>query len=115
MKTPIEFIEKRDLESYNIENIYSFRTMLRILYQSGLVICPQNTAAVKIPIITFLSSRIEFASSYNQNQDNEAEETDLIEAAECLILFEEFINKRNTSVTSHSIRTYAAYLHPEGA
>jgi hypothetical protein len=44
----IQFTEERDLESCNFENIYSFKTMLRMLYQSGLVICSQNTADVEI-------------------------------------------------------------------
>jgi hypothetical protein len=81
--------------------------MLMMLYQSGVVICLQNASAVEIPIITFPSSWIDFINSYNQNQDNDAEETSLIEVVECLILFEEFINKRNMSVTSHSIPTCA--------
>jgi hypothetical protein len=72
-----------------------------MLYQSGVVICSQSTAAVEIPVITFPSSWISFTGSFNQNQDNEAEETDQIEAAECLILFEDFYIKRNMSVTSH--------------
>jgi hypothetical protein len=53
--------------------------MLRMLYQSGVVTCSQSTTAVEIPRITFSSSWIDFTASYNQNQNNEAEETGLIE------------------------------------
>jgi hypothetical protein len=85
--------------------MYLFKNILRMLYQLGVVICPQNTAVVEIQVITFPSSWIEFTSSSNQNQDNKAEETGLIEVAECLILFEEFIHNMNISVTSYSTST----------
>jgi hypothetical protein len=56
LKKSIQLIEERNLESYDIENIHSFKTMLRMLYQSGVVVCSQSTAAVEIPRITFSSS-----------------------------------------------------------
>jgi hypothetical protein len=49
--------------------------MLRMLYQSGVVICSQSTAAIEISVITFPSSWITFISSSNKNKNNEAEET----------------------------------------
>jgi hypothetical protein len=79
--------------------------MLRMLYQSGVAIYSQNTATVEIQIITFPSSWIKFSGSSNQNYDNEAEETGLIEVAECLILLENFINNKNMSAISRSIPT----------
>jgi hypothetical protein len=55
-----------------------------------------------------------FDSSANHNQEHVVEEAGLIEETECLILFEEDINKRNISVTSCSIPTCANSTFSEG-
>jgi hypothetical protein len=112
MKNPIQFTEERDLGSYNIESIYSFKTMLRMLDQSGLVIFSQNTAAIEIPIIFFPFSWVKFVDSSNQNQSGESAKTGLIEVAACLLLFDECINKRNMSITSNLLPT-CAIDHPQ--
>jgi hypothetical protein len=91
---------ERKLESNMIEEIYSFKTMLRMLYQAGVIILRQTESAVVIPHVSFPCSWIEFTRSSGQNQKEESEEASLIEVAECFISSEEFIKPRKMLVTS---------------
>jgi hypothetical protein len=51
---------ERNLESKNLEELYSFKTMLRMLYQAGIIILRQTKNAVVIPYLNFPSSWIQF-------------------------------------------------------
>jgi hypothetical protein len=81
--------------------------MLRMLDQSDLVICSQNTATIEIPIIFFPFSWVKFVGSSNPNQSGESVKIGLIEVAACLLLFDECFNKRNMSITSNLLPTCA--------
>jgi hypothetical protein len=91
---------ERKLESKEVEELYSFKTMLRMLYQAGIVILKEVSSASLIPYLSFPSSWIQFTGSLYQVQKNETEEASLIEVAECLILFEKFIKSRKMLKTS---------------
>jgi hypothetical protein len=93
------------LESKNLEELYSFKTMLRMLYQAGIIILRQTKNAVVIPYLNFSFSWIQFTESLCQSQNDESEEASLIEVAECFILFEEFIKSRKMLVTSREIHS----------
>jgi hypothetical protein len=88
------------LESKGIEELYSFKAMLRMLYQAGVVILREVSIVPSIPFLSFSSSWIQFTGSLQQAQKKVTEEASLIELAECLILFEEFIKSMKILVTS---------------
>jgi hypothetical protein len=89
------------VETNKIEEIYSFKAMLRILYQSGVIILKKFEEAATIPKIEFLSTWILVAGQLISKEENkECEEASLIEVAECLILFEESIKWRRMLETS---------------
>jgi hypothetical protein len=71
-----------------------------MLYQAEIVILKEVSNAVPIPYSSFPSSWIQFTVSLHHVQKNETEKACLIEVAECLILFEEFIETRKMLVTS---------------
>jgi hypothetical protein len=91
---------ERVVECDKLEEIYSFKTMLRMLYQLGFIILKEFDDAVNIPKFIFSSSWVQFAGLSNWKENTESEEASLIDVAECLILFEEFIKSRIMLVAS---------------
>jgi hypothetical protein len=70
-----------------------------MLYQAGIVILKEVSNAASIPYLSFQSSWIQFTDSLYQVQKNESGEASLIDVAERLILFEDFIKRREMLVT----------------
>jgi hypothetical protein len=88
------------VETNKLEEIYSFKTMLRMLYQSGVIILKKFEEAAAIVKVEFTSTWIQFVGLIKDEKENiESEEASLIEVAECLILFEEFIKSSRMLVT----------------
>jgi hypothetical protein len=101
------------LETKEVEDLYSFMTMLRMLYQVGIVILKKVSNAAPIHYLSFLSSWIQFAGSLYEVQKKGTEEAGLIEIAECLILFEEFIKTRKILGITNIKPTSATNPSPE--
>jgi hypothetical protein len=100
------------LETKKVEELYSFKTMRRLLYQAWIVILKEVSNAVPIHYLSFPSSWIQFADSLYQVHKNETEETGLIEVAESFILFEEFMETRKMLVIAKIKPTSATKLFP---
>jgi hypothetical protein len=54
------------LEFKKLEELYSFKTMIRMLYEAGIMILRQREGAGMIPYLSFPSSRIEFTGSLSR-------------------------------------------------
>jgi hypothetical protein len=103
---------ERNLKTKKLEELYSIKTMLRMLYQAGIIMLRQTEEAVGIHYLSFPFSWMKFTGSLSQNQKDKSEEAGLIEVAECFILFEEFIKSRKILVTSPKKPTSSANPSP---
>jgi hypothetical protein len=62
---------ERKLETKEVEELYSFKTMLSMLYQAGIVILKKVSSATLIPYLSFPSSWIQFTGSMYQLRKKE--------------------------------------------
>lgn len=84
----------QDIEARPV-HIYSFKTLLGMLYETDLFIFHnQETAQLEVPLLRFLDDQIKFrftSCTVEEEGDDEPEvQTDLMAVAECLILFNAF-------------------------
>jgi hypothetical protein len=86
--------------------------MLRILYQSGIILLQKVDDAINIPEIMFPNSWVKFAGRAEGKVEEESEEVVLFAVVECLTLFEEFIKSRRMLVTSRLKPTSAISPSP---
>jgi hypothetical protein len=103
---------KREGKLKKLEEIYSFKTMLRMLYQAGVIILKEVEERIEIPVVSFPNSWKRFAGLMEGEIKEESEEAVLIAVVECLILFEEYIKSRRMLVTSRLKPTRATNPSP---
>jgi hypothetical protein len=96
-----------------LEEIYSFKTMLRMLYQAGIIILREAVEKVELPIARFPKVWYEFARQWKKEHEKEPEGAVLIADVECFILFEEYIKTKRMLVTSRLKPTRATNPSPE--
>jgi hypothetical protein len=94
-----------------LEEIYSFKTILRMLYQAGIIILKEEEK-VEIPVVSFPNSWKRLPGPVEGEIKEEFEEAVLIAVVECLILFEEYIKRRRMLVTSQLKPTSATNPSP---
>jgi hypothetical protein len=105
--------ERRE-ELRKLEDLYSFKTMIRVLYQAGIIILREAAERVEIPMVSFPKLWYEFAGLVKEENEEEPEGAVLIAVVECFILFEEYIKTRRMLVTSRLKPTRATNPSPEG-
>jgi hypothetical protein len=104
---------ERGREPNDLEEIYSFKTMLRMLFQSGIIILKEVNDRIELPEIMFPNSWVKFAGRAEEKIREESEEVVQCGVVGCLILFEEFIKSRRMLVTSRLEPTHATSSPPE--
>jgi hypothetical protein len=97
-----------------MEEIYSFKTMLRMLYQAGIVILEDAVEELELQVIKFPRIWYDFAGERVENVEIEPEDSVNTLIIVCMTLFEEFMNTRKMLVTSKIIPTRATNPSPGG-